>query len=533
MSKIDASNVSRLGFAWAYDLGTARGQEATPIVIDGIMYTSGTWGYVYALDAATGNELWRFDPRADPQAARNPCCDLVNRGVAVWKGMVFVASVDGRLHALDATTGKELWNADTIIDHKLSYSSTGAVYIAGHVAVIGNSGADMDKGGVRGYVSAYDVETGKLVWRFYTVPGAPRQPPEDQAMALAAKTWNRRRSLEFKGGGTVWDGFAYDPDLMLVYFGTANAAPYDLRQLGGKPKDTLFTDSIVALHADTGRLAWYYQTTPGDHWDFDACQKLVLADLKIGNVTRPIIMQANKNGFYYVLDRRTGKLISAKNFTFVNWASRIDKKTGRPRLTKQANWYSGPKMVYPSWAGGHSWPPMSFNPRTGLVYIPVIDVPSVWVDLLHNGGRIKFINSFFTATGVFPDETYDAVALKRYYGPLPDREKLEVTRRVKLLREFIRAWDPVSQKMVWDDPAYECCLHLREPELDHRLQARWRRRAEAAGSQGRALPKASRKRGEPRRDPGGGNQIYRAMLALPRARPEHYARSAEDAAGGP
>ena len=450
LSKIDASNVSRLGFAWAYDLGTARGQEATPIVIDGIMYTSGTWGYVYALDAATGNELWRFDPRADPQAARNPCCDLVNRGVAVWKGMVFVASVDGRLHALDAKTGKELWNADTIIDHKLSYSSTGAVYIAGHVAVIGNSGADMDKGGVRGYVSAYDVETGKLVWRFYTVPGAPRQPPEDQAMALAAKTWNRRRPLEFKGGGTVWDGFAYDPDLMLVYFGTANAAPYDLRQLGGKPKDTLFTDSIVALHADTGRLAWYYQTTPGDHWDFDACQKLVLADLKIGNVTRPIIMQANKNGFFYVLDRRTGKLISAKNFTFVNWASRIDKKTGRPRLTKQANWYSGPKMVYPSWAGGHSWPPMSFNPRTGLVYIPVIDVPSVWIDLLHNGGRIKFINSFFTATGVFPDETYDAVALKRYYGPLPDREKLEVTRRVKLLREFIRAWDPVSQKMVWE-----------------------------------------------------------------------------------
>jgi quinohemoprotein ethanol dehydrogenase len=202
-------------------------------------------------------------------------------------------------------------------------------------------------------------------------------------MALAAKTWNRRRPLEFKGGGTVWDGFAYDPDLMLVYFGTANAAPYDLRQLGGKPKDTLFTDSIVALHADTGHLAWYYQTTPGDHWDFDACQKLVLADLKIGNVTRPIIMQANKNGFFYVLDRRTGKLISAKNFTFVNWASRIDKKTGRPRLTKQANWYSGPKVVYPSWAGGHSWPPTrgrvssisrsSMCPVSGLICCITVD----------------------------------------------------------------------------------------------------------------------------------------------------------------
>jgi quinohemoprotein ethanol dehydrogenase len=450
LAEIDASNVGRFGFAWAYDLGTARGQEATPIVIDGTMYTSGTWGYVYALDAATGEELWKFDPRADPRAARNPCCDLVNRGVAVWEGKVFVASVDGRLHALDAKTGTELWNADTIEDHKLSYSSTGAVYIAGDLAVIGNSGADMGKGGVRGYVSAYEVESGSLAWRFYTVPGAPGQVPKDPVMALARKTWNPHRAPEYKGGGTVWDGFAYDPALQLIYFGTGNAAPYDLRLLGGKPKDALFTASIVALHADTGHLAWYYQATPGDHWDFDACQKLVLADLKIGGSTRPVILQANKNGFFYVLDRRTGRLVSAKNFTFVNWASSIDMKTGRPHLTKQANWYSGPKIVYPSWAGGHSWPPMSFNPRTGLVYIPAIDVPSVWVDLLHNGGRIKFVDSFFTAIGVFPDETYNAAALKPYYGRLPDRKTLEGTRKVKLLREFIRAWDPIAQKMVWE-----------------------------------------------------------------------------------
>lgn len=450
LAKIDTGNVARLGFAWAYDLGTERGQEATPIVVDGVMYTSGTWGYVYALDAATGKELWKFDPHADPRAARNPCCDLVNRGVAVWKGKVFVASVDGRLHALDALTGKEIWSADTIIDHKLPYSSTGAVYMAGDLAVIGNSGADMDKGGVRGYVSAYDVETGTLAWRFYSVPGVPGQPPEDPAMALAAKTWNPHRSLIYKGGGTVWDGFAYDPGLKLIYFGTANAAPYDLRQLGGKPKDALFTASIIALHADTGHLAWYYQTTPGDHWDFDACQKLILANLKIGGSTRAVIMQANKNGFFYVLDRRTGKLLSAKNFTFVNWASGIDMKTGRPRLMKKANWYSGPKMVYPSWAGGHTWPPMSFNPGTGLVYIPAIDVPSLWVDLLHNGGRVKFIDSFFTAIGVFPDESYNAEALKPYYGPLPNRKTLEAMRKGKLLREFIRAWDPVAQKMVWE-----------------------------------------------------------------------------------
>jgi quinohemoprotein ethanol dehydrogenase len=255
-------------------------------------------------------------------------------------------------------------------------------------------------------------------------------------MALAAKTWSQHRAPEYKGGGTVWDGFAYDPDLKLVYFGTANAAPYDLRLLDGKARDALFTDSIVTLHADTGRLAWYYQTTPADHWDFDACQKLVLADLKNGGATRPVIMQANKNGFFYVLDRRTGSLLSAKNYTFVNWASGIDKKSGRPRLTKMANWYSGPKGT-----AGSPCP---------LTRGRAIDAPSVWVDLPHNGGRIKFINSFFTAIGVFPDKTYDAAALKAYYGPLPSRKKLEATRHVKLLREFIRAWDPGRQKTVWE-----------------------------------------------------------------------------------
>jgi quinohemoprotein ethanol dehydrogenase len=313
-------------------------------------------------------------------------------------------------------------------------------------------------------------------------------------------------------------------------------------------------------------------------------QKLILADLKIGGLTRPVIIQANKNGFFYVLDRRTGKLISAKNFTFVNWASSVDIRTERPRPTKQADWYSGPKAVYPSWAG-HTWPPMSFDPKTGLVYIPVIDLPSVWVDLLHNGGRIKFVNSFFTAIGLFPDKTYDATAFKPYYGPLPDRKKLEVARKVKPLRELIRAWDPVAKKTVWEhdtttgargydggvmstagnlvfqgrgsgelwvyaadsgkvlktiqtgshimaapmtyavdgvqyvavqvgyggtgmrrpDPADECSSQLREREPDHRLQARRGRGAEADGPQGRALPEAARKRGEPRRDPGWGD----------------------------
>jgi quinohemoprotein ethanol dehydrogenase len=450
LSTINDANVERLGFAWTYELSTARGQEATPIVIDGVMYTSGTWGYVYAVDAATGKELWTFDPQADARAARNPCCDLVNRGVAVWKGKVFVASVDGHLHALDAKTGRRLWEADTIIDHQLSYSSTGAVYIAGDVAVIGNSGADMDRGGVRGYVSAYDVESGKLKWRFYTVPGAPGEPYENPELAIADKTWDPHRPAEYKGGGTVWDGFVYDPALNLVYFGTANAAPYDQRQLGPAQGDALFTATILALHADSGTVAWYFQTTPGDHWDYDSVQKLILADLKIDGTDRRVIMQANKNGFFYVFDRQTGKLLSTKDYAYVNWTSGIDMQTGRPTLTVQADWYAEPKNIYPSWAGAHTWPPMSFNPKTGLVYIPVIDTPAVWVNLPQNGGIVKYLNGFFTTNGIFPDDTYDADALKQDFGPLPDLKALQATRNVKLVRELLLAWDPVAQKKVWE-----------------------------------------------------------------------------------
>src|SRR5580698_3574592 len=273
LASITAANVGKLGFAWSYDLGAPqRGQESTPTVVDGVMYTSGTWGYVYALDAVTGKELWRYDPKVTPFAGRHPCCDLVNRGVAVWKGKVYVASVDGRLHALDAATGKKIWEADTITDHTLPYSSSGAPQIAGNVVVIGNSGADMGHTAVRGYVAAYDLATGAFKWRFYTVPPAPGKPYENPELAQADKTWDAHRKPEFNGGGTAWDGFAYDAALNLVYFGTANAAPYDLRQLGPAKLDSLFTACILALDATTGRMAWYYQTTPRDSWDFDSVQ---------------------------------------------------------------------------------------------------------------------------------------------------------------------------------------------------------------------------------------------------------------------
>ena len=451
LKTIDASNAARLGFAWQYDLGNPRrGQEATPIVVDGVMYTSGTWGYVYAVDAVTGKELWRYDPHAEFAAARNPCCDLVNRGVAVWKGRVYVAAVDGRLHAIDAATGKKIWDADTIVDHTMAYSSTGTPQIAGKVIVIGNSGADMGKGGVRGYVSAYDLDTGAFKWRFYTVPGAPGQAYEHPELEAADKTWDPKRSAEYHGGGTAWDGFAYDPALDLVYFGTANAAPYDLRQLGPSKLDGLYTASILAVNASTGRLAWHYQTTPRDRWDFDAVQKMILAEVTVNGAPRSVLMQANKNGFYYLLDRKTGELVSAKAYTYVNWASGVDLKTGRPIPTAQSDWYTGPKNVYPSWAGGHTWHPMSYSKSTHLVYIPVIDVPNIWVDMLANGGAMKFLDGFFTVNGVMPDDSYDPAALKHLLGPLPALKDLQRERKDKMVRELIRAWDPVAEKVVWE-----------------------------------------------------------------------------------
>jgi quinohemoprotein ethanol dehydrogenase len=451
LTQINATNVDKLGFAWSYDLGEPqRGQEATPIVIDGVMYTSGTWGYVYAVQAATGKELWRFDPKADLMAARNPCCDLVNRGVAVLKGKVYVASVDGRLHALDAATGTELWSADTIVDHKLPYTSTGAPVIAGKVVIIGNGGGDMGHGAVRGYVSAYDLESGAFQWRFFTVPPPVGQPYENPELAAADKTWDPHREPQFNGGATVWDGFAYDAQLNLVYFGTGNAAPYDLRQLGTAKLDSLYATCIVALDASTGRMAWYYQETPHDSWDYDAVQKLILADITLAGKRRAVIMQASKNAFFYVLDRKNGKLLSAKNFAFMNWASRVDMQTGRPVLAKAGDWHDGAKNVYPSWIGAHTWNPMSFSAQTHLVYIPVVDVPAIWVDLLHNGSQVNYVEGFFTAQGLIPDDTYDSKDATRMYGPVPDEAAIKAMRHVKPVRELIRAWDPVAGKVVWE-----------------------------------------------------------------------------------
>ncbi len=450
LTDINDTNVAKLGFAWDFDMGTTRGQEATPLVIDGVMYTSGVWGRVYALDATTGAPLWQFDPGIDAASARNACCDTVNRGVAYRDGVVFVASEDGRLHALDAKTGAERWQADTIINRKQVYASTGAVVLTSDAVVIGNSGADLGDGSSRGYISAWDIHSGAFKWRFFTVPPTPGQPFEHPELEQAAASWGPQRDGRYQNGGAVWDGLSYDPQTDQLVFGTANASPYLRVKAAGERHDDLFNASIIAVNAKTGRMTWFYQETPGDSWDYDAVQKFIFANLPVAGETRRVVMQASKNGFYYTLDLKTGKLLAADAFTYVNWASGIDLATGRPNFTPVADYAAKPKNVYPSWAGGHTWNPMAFSPATGLVYIPSLDVPNVMVNLPGNGGALSHLEGFFNANGIIPDDLYDAAALKRLFGPVPALAELQKERgKTRLVREVLKAWDPVARKVVW------------------------------------------------------------------------------------
>lgn len=366
LDRIDGTNVADLGLAWSFETGTQRGLEATPIVVGGTVYTTGSWSIVYALDARTGEELWRWDPGVDrARYGVRACCDVVNRGVAVYEGRVYVGVLDGRLVALDAGTGEPVWETLTV-DASLPYTITGAPRVVKGNVIIGNGGAEY---GVRGYLSAYDAESGEMAWRFHTVPGDPSEPFESAAMERAAETWTGTW-WEVGGGGTVWDSFAYDPDLDLLYAGTGNGSPWNrqIRSPGGG--DNLYISSILALDPDTGELAWHYQTTPGETWDFTATQHMILADLEIDGEDRPVLMQAPKNGFFYVLDRETGELISAEPFVPVTWASHVDLDTGRPVEVPGARYEDEPIMLQPGPLGAHNWHPMSFSPETGLVYIP-------------------------------------------------------------------------------------------------------------------------------------------------------------------
>ncbi len=437
LNEINAANVKQLGVAWDFRTYTVRGLEATPIVDHGVMYVTGSWSKVWALDAKTGKELWSYDPQVPGAWGRYACCDVANRGVALWQGAVFVGTLDGRLVKLDARTGKPDWIVNTI-DRTRPYTITGAPLVVNGLVVIGNGGAEYD---TRGYVTAYDAKTGKEVWRFYVVPGDPAKPQANPALKAALKTWNaggKYKWWQIGGGGAPWNAMAFDPKLGLLYVGTGNGDPWNrnIRSPGGG--DNLYLSSILAIRVKTGQLAWYYQVTPGDTWDFDATADLILADLKIDGKLRHVIMQAPKNGFFYVLDRKTGKLISAKPFAVVNWAKGIDPKTGRPIENPGARYKSKMAIVMPRTIGAHNWQPMTFDPETGLVYIPSADGSAIFAP----EGQKNFVyrpRAWNTGNDFATIAKAVLAAIQSGHPPPP-------------AVGYIKAWDPVTQKEVWHQP---------------------------------------------------------------------------------
>ncbi len=417
LAKINDKNASQLGLAWFADLDTNRAQEATPLVVDGVMYITTAWSLVKAYDVRSGRQLWAYDPQVNRELGLNACCDVGNRGVALWNHKIFVGAYDGRLVALDAATGKPVWSTLTV-DTTKPYTITQAPRVIKGRVIIGNSGGEY---GTRGYISAYDAETGKLAWRFYTVPGDPSKPFENEAMARAAKTWSGEW-WKLGGGGPVWDAISYDPTLNLLYFGTGNGVQWARSARSAGKGDNLYLASIIALNADTGEYAWHYQATPGEEWDFDAVQQLILADLKVDGKLRHVLMQANKNGFFYVLDRKSGALISAKAIVPMSWASGIDIKTGRPIESKDARYgeTGKPVDIKPGPLGAHNWQPMAFNPNTGLVYIPAQQVPLTFIPL--------------PPLPIAPIGWNLGVAL----GSLTSQNE-----------GFLLAWDPAQQREAW------------------------------------------------------------------------------------
>ncbi len=428
LQAINDKNAGRLGLAWYLDLDTKRGQEATPIVVDGIMYFSTAWSKVFAVNAATGARLWSYDPEVPRQWGANACCDVVNRGVAVWQGKVFIGTLDGHLIALDAATGKPVWSRLTIDPH-WRYTITGAPRIVKGKVIIGNGGAEF---GVRGYVTAYDAQTGQLVWRFYTVPGDPSKPFEQAILAKAAKTWTGEW-WKIGGGGTVWDAIVYDPELDLLYIGVGNGGPWNEKYRSPKGGDNLFTCSIVALKPDTGKYVWHYQENAADDWDFDSAEQMILADIPIESKQRKVLLHAPKNGFFYVIDRENGTLISAKPYTFINWAAGIDVKTGRPMESSTARYPSvdSPPLV-PGPLGAHSWQPMSYSPLTGLTYIPVNEV----------GFNFKSQKDF-EFKNLALNFGIDMVA-----AGMPQDAKIKKSILDSVKGKLV-AWDPVQQKQAW------------------------------------------------------------------------------------
>jgi len=425
LDEINAGNVQNLGLAWYFESDSTVGTEATPLVVDGVMYTTTTWNILQAFDAATGEELWRYDPKLPRHWIRYTCCGPVNRGPAVWKGRVYFGTIDGRLVAVDAATGELAWQVQTT-DKTKPYSITGAPRVVKDKVIIGNSGAEF---GVRGYVTAYDAASGEQAWRFYLVPGNPADGFESPAMEMAAKTWNGEWWVA-GGGGTAWDSFSYDPELDLLYIGTGNGAPWsrDLRSPGGG--DNLFLCSIIAVRPDDGEYVWHYQAVPGENWDYNCTQQMTLAELEIDGRERKVLMQAAKNGFFYVLDRATGELLSANNFVPVTWASHIDMETGRPvEIEENVYGVEEAKRVTPGPMGAHVWHSMSYSPDTGLVYIPAQE-------------------NVFSYTR---PATYEHQEMAWNISLNPDAELAEGVAEFRNVG-YLLAWDPVTNSEAWRIP---------------------------------------------------------------------------------
>jgi alcohol dehydrogenase (cytochrome c)/quinohemoprotein ethanol dehydrogenase len=437
LRQIDTGNVRQLGLAWFYDLDTHRGQEATPLVVDGVIYTTSAWSKVQAFDAVSGRLLWQFDPRVPGAAAVKACCDVVNRGAAYWNGKVYVGTIDGRLIALDARSGQPLWSTMTV-DESQDYTITGAPRVVKGRVIIGNGGAGF---GVRGYLSAYDADTGRLSRRFYTVPGQPGHADgaaSDAILATASDSWSPQSWKDGGGGGgTVWDSLAYDPELDLLYIGVGNGS-YWARALRSPKRsgnnDNLFIGSIVALRPETGAYVWHYQETPGDQWNYASTQHMILADLNFEGRQRRLLLHAPKNGFFYVLDRATGQLLSARPYAKVTWARGIDLASGRPIVNPEAD-YSRTGKVWagmPGSGGAHNWQPMAYSPQTGYVYIPVMEAGTAYLLDPHFKRLPKGIN-----TGI------DLAAIT-----LPDDpQQLAAMRAAN--QGFLIAWDPLAQREVW------------------------------------------------------------------------------------
>lgn len=446
LRQINASNVNQLGLAWYYDTRATPGElEATPIESNGTIFATLTWDVVVALDAKTGKLKWRYDPHIShynfaPSSANDPhrvrigptMLSPVNRGVALYDGKVYAGLLNGKLIALGAKTGKLVWSVQTT-DPNSDYSITGAPRIVDGKIVIGNAGADY---ATRGYVTAHDAETGKELWRTYTVPGNPSRPQQSKALSAALKTWKGDQWYRLGGGGNVWNAFAYDPDLKLIYFGTGNGSPWaqDWRSPGGG--DNLYTCSIIALHADTGKYAWYFQETPGDEWDYDAAEDLILANVKVGGELQKVIMQASKNGFFYVLDRRTGHFLSARPFAYVTWARGVDPRTGRPIEAPNtlARYDAKGSFISPSNGGAHNWPTMSFNPETGMAYFPARNDT-----FFYQEDRAHFVNHPGWLDAGLSFDPAHSYFKQRFRRPPSDRPS----------GSYLLAWDPATQKQAW------------------------------------------------------------------------------------